>query len=316
MSESEVQNESNKRMKTIHDKKEISLQMLEFVRVLNESSKTKMIVIEAKHEDQKAVVIMEKSAFTEQNVKQILNDANESPNSGLECDFHNDIYGNYFAFPRSQLNGIKTTIIHPATDQHIQKYSSQEIYIVLETYETYKSLTLPHIESQQFSLEWVDNILNHKSETERIVCDIKDPEIGFILLPDMKWDGKQMDNLYLVAISRKSGIRSLRDLNDKHLDLLKNIKTKGCEAILQKYGLSSSMLRIYVHYQPSYYHFHVHFTALTYEDWGSYVERAHLLDTIINNINLCNHYYQKSTLSFPIKHNDPLYSLFADKNLL
>jgi m7GpppX diphosphatase len=324
-SDSQLQNQLNKRMKseesnkavkTIHDKKDISLDMLEFVRILNENSKHKMIVIEAKHENERAVVVMEKSAFTEDNVKQILNDSNQDSNSSLRCDFHNDIYGNYLAFPRSQLNGIKTTIIHPATDQHINKYSFQKIWLVWETPDSYRDITLPHIENQQFSLKWVHNILDHKSETERIVCDIKDPEIGFVLLPDMKWDGNQMNNFYLVAICRKLGIKSLRDLNDSHLPLLKNMKTKGCEAIREKYGLSSSSIRVYIHYQPSYYHFHVHFTALTYDDPGSHVERAHLLDTVINNISLISDYYQKSTLAFPLKENDALYSAFANKNLL
>jgi m7GpppX diphosphatase len=321
-SDSELKNQLNKRMKsednnkfvkTIHDKKDISLDMLEFVRILNENSKNKMIVIEAKHDNERAVVVMEKSAFTEDNVKQILSD--EPSKSSLRCDFHNDIYGNYFAFPRSEFNGVKTTIIHPATDQHINKYSFHKICLVCETPDHYREITLPYIEAQQFSLKWVHNILDHKSETERIVCDIEDPEIGFVLLPDMKWDGKQMNNFYLVAICRKLGIKSLRDLNESHLELLKNIRTRGCEVIKEKYGLNSCSFRMYIHYQPSYYHFHVHFTALTYDDPGSHVERAHLLDTVINNISLISDYYQKSTLVFPLKENDPLFSAFANKNL-
>jgi len=41
------------------------------------------------------------------------------------------------------------------------------------------------------------------------------------------------------------------------------------EAIKQKYGLSQSQLRIYLHYQPSYYHLHVHFTALEFNAPGN-----------------------------------------------
>lgn len=33
-------------------------------------------------------------------------------------------------------------------------------------------------------------------------------------------------------------------------------------AIYKLYGVQQSQLRIYVHYQPSFYHFHVHFTYL------------------------------------------------------
>ena len=71
------------------------------------------------------------------------------------------------------------------------------------------------------------NILEKKSETERIVFEDADPETGFLMLPDMKWDGKQVEDLYLVAIVNRHGIRSLRDLNSTHLPLLNNIRDKG-----------------------------------------------------------------------------------------
>lgn len=80
-----------------------------------------------------------------------------------------------------------------------------------------------------FSLnfQWVYNILKHKSETERIVFEDPDPENGFILLPDLKWDGKTLDTLYLLAITHRRGLSSIRDLTDSELPLLKNIKDKG-----------------------------------------------------------------------------------------
>ena len=53
-----------------------------------------------------------------------------------------------------------------------------------------------------------------------------DPQDGFVLLPDMKWDRKQMENLYLVAICYRRGIKSLRDLDASHLPLLRNIRDK------------------------------------------------------------------------------------------
>lgn len=83
-----------------------------------------------------------------------------------------------------------------------------------------------------FLFQWVLNILDHKSESERIVFEDPDPEIGFILLPDLKWNAKQIENLYLIAIVRKIGILSLRDLTDEHLPLLKNIKNNGTVSII------------------------------------------------------------------------------------
>merc|ERR1711976_711052 len=125
--------------------------------------------------------------------------------------------------------------------------------------------------------------------------------MGFILLPDMKWDGKQLQDLYPVAIVHKHGIKPLRDLTEEHLPLLKNILHKGLAAISEKYQVPSSQLRVYIHYQPSYYHLHVHFTHLRFDAPGSGVERAHLLSDVIDNIELMEDFYQKKTLAFVLR---------------
>ena len=75
--------------------------------------------------------------------------------------------------------------------------------------------------------QWVHNILEKKTEADRIVFEDPDPETGFILLPDMKWNRTDLDSLYLVAIVHKHGIHSLRNLTSHHLPLLRNILEKG-----------------------------------------------------------------------------------------
>lgn len=40
--------------------------------------------------------------------------------------------------------------------------------------------------------QWVYNILEKKAEADRIVYEDPDPEVGFVLLPDFKWDQKQV----------------------------------------------------------------------------------------------------------------------------
>lgn len=83
------------------------------------------------------------------------------------------------------------------------------------------------------------NILEKKTESERIVFEDPDPSTGFILLPDLKWDGIQMENLYLVAIVHDKSLRSIRDLTEKHLGLLENIRDSGTVCI--KYFVTSSV---------------------------------------------------------------------------
>ena len=71
------------------------------------------------------------------------------------------------------------------------------------------------------------NILEHKAETDRIIYEDGDPVNGFMLLPDLKWNEKQVTDLHLTAIVFQKELYSLRDLRREHLSLLKNILTKG-----------------------------------------------------------------------------------------
>lgn len=75
--------------------------------------------------------------------------------------------------------------------------------------------------------QWVYNILNKETEADRIIFEDTCPDSGFILLPDMKWDRKDMNALYLQALVHRRDILSIRDLDQSHLPLLKNILEKG-----------------------------------------------------------------------------------------
>ena len=78
------------------------------------------------------------------------------------------------------------------------------------------------------------------------------------------------------------------------------------EVIAEQYGVQGEELRCYVHYQPSYYHFHVHFTHLRYCAPRVYVGQSHLLEEIIDNIEIDSEYYSKRTLSYVSKRDSPL----------
>jgi len=49
--------------------------------------------------------------------------------------------------------GIKTTIIHPATQNHIENYLSHSIRLIEETPELYKNKTLPHSKATRFNIQ-------------------------------------------------------------------------------------------------------------------------------------------------------------------
>lgn len=98
-----------------------------------------------------------------------------------------------------------------------------------ETDADYQSITLPYIEKHCLSVQvggavvrqerlhasaphdvgtdvtsrsprqWVCNILEKKAEVERIVYEDPDPDVGFILLPDFKWDQRQVTDTRLTV---------------------------------------------------------------------------------------------------------------------
>lgn len=86
--------------------------------------------------------------------------------------------------------------------------------------------------------------------------------------------------------------------------------------ILERYSLPSSKLRVYLHYQPSYYHLHVHFTKLGYDAPGCGVERAHLLSDVIQNLQSDPQYYKNRTMYFPLREEDKLLSKFKEAGRL
>ncbi|XP_032724783.1 m7GpppX diphosphatase [Lontra canadensis] len=285
-------------------------------KVLRESARDKIIFLHGKVNEtsgdgdgdgEDAVVILEKTPFQVEQVAQLL-----KGNPELQLQFSNDIYSTYHLFPPRQLSDVKTTVVYPATEKHLQKYLRQDLRLVRETGSNYRNITLPHLESQTLSIQWVYNILDKKAEADRIVFENPDPSDGFVLIPDLKWNQQQLDDLYLIAICHRRGIRSLRDLTPEHLPLLRNILREGQEAILQRYQVKGDQLRVYLHYLPSYYHLHVHFTALGFEAPGTGVERAHLLADVIENLECDPDHYQRRTLTFALRADDPLLRLLQE----
>jgi len=66
---------------------------------------------------------------------------------------------------------------------------------------------------------------------------------------------------------------------------------------MKRYGLPADQIQVYVHYQPSYYHLHVHFTHLKYEAPSTLIGQAHYLEEVIDNIEHIDElYYQKRQL--------------------
>ncbi|KAH9811040.1 HIT-like domain-containing protein [Melampsora americana] len=165
--------------------------------------------------------------------------------------------------------------------------------MIKETPEVYEKVVKVYIDQiphsrltwYAFSYFMLRNILSHKTETEKIVYEDLSPNKGFMIIPDLKWDQLSLSSLYVLAIVQNPSIRSLRDITPIHLPLLRAIATDGTRAVQARYEVPKEELRLFVHYQPSYYQFHVHIVHIEYTGFpGVATGQAHLLDDIIENL--------------------------------
>ncbi|CAJ0572881.1 unnamed protein product, partial [Mesorhabditis spiculigera] len=224
----------------------------------------------------------------------------------------NDIFGNYDVSIPSELNVIKSQLIYPVNDKLKAKYRADEKFVITETPDDYRSITVEYINKFQLNLGWVYNLLRKEAEAERIIYEDPDPHNGFILAPDIKWDGVTIESLYVLSIIHRKGVKSVRDLTANDLPMLENMRDKCLKTINEKYGLRADQVRAYFHYQPSFYHLHVHFVNLKYDAPACQVLSAISLDDVINNIRLLPDYYQRATLSFTRKRGDNLLQMYVE----
>jgi m7GpppX diphosphatase len=285
-----------------------------FNKLLKSDSQTKSVVFLGEIDGVHAIVMIEKSHFVidEDHFKiKSLIDEVLTINS-------NDIYywSNATLFQDLQnCPGCKLNLIYPATETHIRKYSTQRHHYVLETPEMYQELVVPYIESMKGDrIKWVYNILFHGQESETFIYHDKDPNTGFVLLPDMKWDKINMACLYLTCIVNRTDISSIRDLDTSHLDWLVNLQCTIRKITSSKFQIRSDQLRIFVHYHPSYYHFHIHVVNVQHPGLGDGIAagKAILLDEVIENIKLVGGYKNRS-LGYIIGEHHGLWDIIKNK---
>lgn len=279
--------------------------------VLNQDAKAKTITILGKCGQEHAIIIAEKTAFTADDIDLIC-----KPDD-VRTDVVNDVYHKCFVALANNVDSkpaAKYSLIYPATETHIAKYRHQSMRMISETPHLYTNVVLPYIKTMIGSrIDWVHNILNHEAESDRILYEDTDPVNGFILLPDLKWDGVTMSSLYFVCMVHRWDIHSLRDLNGSHIAFLQHLKTSCITAVCSKYNLQKDQLRLYVHYQPSYYHFHIHVQTCDYEAGaGQAIGKAWLLEDIIESLRRDSMSFAERTLYYSLGEKSELYSLIHD----
>tara|TARA_R110002050_G_scaffold155459_1_gene283440 strand:- start:573 stop:1463 length:891 start_codon:yes stop_codon:yes gene_type:complete len=200
---------------------------------------------------------------------------------------------------------LEAEVVYPCSTKILAKYAPKKQVQFSETAAIYEECTVPFLNSIPVSdRKWIDNIFEGKAETESVL----ERNETFIIMPDYKWDKKDATQLYLLGIVSDPSLRSIRDLREKHLPLLRSLDAAIRNVAAETFGAPSSEIVIFCHYLPSFFQLHVHAVhhraAILKSTWTFSAIRAHLLSTIIDNISLVPDFYERCTLpmALPIDH--------------
>mmetsp|Transcript_11249 Transcript_11249/g.18591 ORF Transcript_11249/g.18591 Transcript_11249/m.18591 type:complete len:386 (-) Transcript_11249:74-1231(-) len=223
----------------------------------------------------------------------------------------------------SDAGSFSVELISPAAPNQISRAMPSLGHVLIEeTPQMYLQCTKPYIQTvvDSGSISWIKNLVEVKKEKERLLVNHDD----FIINIDTKWrshppplttpreewmNHPSTVDLYCLGICKQSGITCLRDLTSEHIPLLKAMMKEGLAAIKSTYGVDQDQIRVFIHYQPQFYHFHIHFTRLENEV-GCSVERGHLVSDVIQNLFL-EDYYKNRTITYKLQKGTALEAIIG-----
>ncbi|KLJ12029.1 hypothetical protein EMPG_12864 [Blastomyces silverae] len=257
-------------------------------RLLNQDQNDRRISILGSINDAPGILIIERAAFVSDSdsIKAFHAALTNVANLGA-----NDIYRWYLASTGQNHVSppdLKLNLIWPCTEQHILKYSAQNVRMVTETPEIYANHVRAYMQGKRENgrLNWVYNIIEGRKEQEDVIIRVSDPEEGFLLLPDLNWDRKTIGTLRLLCLVERRDIWSLRDLKKQHIPWLKHMREKVLDGVVKVYPqLERDQLKLYLHYQPTYYHLHIHVVNVMLEGGSTQsTGKAFGLENIISQL--------------------------------
>ena len=158
--------------------------------------------------------------------------------------------------------------------------------------------------------QWIHEILDGRKEQDRIL--IKTDTFVAVMQPTWKNVNDSANMSYLILVhAQKDELRSLRDVDGSHIPMLEDMEKRCYDAMEIRHGKTRAEIKAFFHYQPSFYHLHVHFRALSAEaDPSGLTTREHPLETVIDNLKIDPMYYKKATLAFSSSSQPKLSSRF------
>lgn len=286
-------------MSNMSDSLNTSMEVLSsftFERLVNTDQQGRRIILQGTIRNEPALLLAERAAFSKDNNAYLTSFSQLLSN--VQNLGENDIYRWYMANASASMDtraqipppDLKINLIWPATEKHFKKYSFQQMRVVTETPEIYEKFVRPYMSlcREEGRLNWVFNILEGRKEQENVLYRSKEQDVkdDFLLLPDLNWDRKTIGSLHLLALVERRDIWSVRDLKQKDAAWLRLLRKTITDATVKLYpGVESDMLKFYIHYQPTYYHFHIHVVHVDLDATGTQaVGKALGLENIISQL--------------------------------
>ncbi|KAH8058691.1 m7G(5')pppN diphosphatase [Aureococcus anophagefferens] len=173
--------------------------------------------------------------------------------------------------------------IWPASERQVQRKRPAELVVYEETGEAYDRLVKPFAAAQAAKIGWID--------------------------AGAPWTA----DLYLLAIAKDAAYASIRDLRgERGAGLVRAMRDALLAAARDYYGVPPSKLRVFFHYQPQFYRLHAHCTAAQHVTPGCECDRAHLLTTVAENLDLAPDYYARATLTYKLRVGEKLHGILVE----
>ena len=189
----------------------------------------------------------------------------------------------------------------------------RELTFVQETPEMYASKAMKSYIQQEISnprKEWILDIVNGRREQRKVkLCT---PE--FVLVPTFvqPHPPRHSKAFHWLAVVTDERLRTLRDLEGRHVLMLIDLYKLACLQIKAETGIDPELIEVYVHYPPSVYRLHVHF-AFPKQLCAQPPGRMHPLAKIISTLAADSEYYSKCSLEVPVFTDTELYEVYCSQ---
>lgn len=153
--------------------------------------------------------------------------------------------------------------------------------------------------------QWIYEILDGTRESEQVILDTAD----FALIPDIDANTEHTANW--LAVFKDRSLRSLRDLQGRHVPMLRTARDLCVARIVEHTGLPREQVMCYFHYLPSVFQLHMHVCA----PYGHYttpdIFKIHPVDNVISNLQIDGSFYRKATITTVVVGKGDLHGVYA-----